>query len=129
MPPTFKLQLSDGPLQFEQIVRLTHVDGEYIRNGKTRPKVHFTDYNRAAAQGRSGVSIVVQDGSKVLFCAEHNNPDETIAGKWLYARLGYLHWMYEEAAKAIKAGNKLEIYFSARGNAGQIISELRPPWN
>lgn len=106
--------LSDGTLQFDQIVRLTHVAGEYIRNGKTRPKVHFTDYNRAAAQGRSGVSIVVQDGSKVLFCAEHDNPDETVAKRWLFARLGYLYWKYEEAAKAIEARNKLEIYFSAR---------------
>ena len=83
MPPTFKLQLSDGTLPFERIVRLTHVDGEYIRNGKMRPKVHFTDYNQALAQERSGVSIVVQDGNKVVFCAVHANPNESVAGKWL----------------------------------------------
>jgi hypothetical protein len=129
MPLTFTLYLSTGPVEFIRLVRLTHVGGDYVRNNQLRPKVHFTDYNKVLGQERSGVSIVVQDGGKVLFCAEHSNPNETIAGRWLYARLGYLHWKYEQAARAVNTGHKLEIYFSSRGNATQVIHEIRPTWD
>lgn len=132
MSPDFTLRLSDVTLNFHRLVRLTHVDGTCTKGNTEYPKVHFSDYDRILGQECMGVSLVVQNGNEVLFCTEHSNPNMRVAKKWLYARWGYLYWKEYKAAEAfsmLDSNDRIEIYFSTRGDASQIISEKRPAWN
>ena len=126
MSPTFTLQLANGPLDFVRLVRLTHVDGTF--DGK--PMVWFADYDQRLGQEKEGVAIIVQDGKQVLYCAALGN--YSFSKTWLYARKGYLFILREEAAEAVKAGHKLELFVSVRANAQDekaILSEKQPSWN
>jgi hypothetical protein len=114
MSPTFTLRLSDGPIAFIRAVRLTHVD----------------DYDQDLGQERKGVVIVLQDGKEVLYCARLKN--RSFTQTWLYGDGGYLFKQRINAAKAVEAGHKLEIYLSTRASAADetvILSEMQPPWN
>ena len=126
MSPTFTLQLSDGPIDFIRVVRLTRVDGVF----DSRPMVWFDDYDQDLGQERKGVVIVVQDGKEVLYCARLKN--RSFTQTWLYGDGGYLFKQRINAAKAVEAGHKLEIYLSTRASAADetvILSEMQPLWN
>lgn len=126
MTPTFTLQLSGSKLAFARLVRLTHVDGVF--DGK--PMVWFDDYDQRLGQEQQGVAIIVQDGKQVLYCSGSVNG--SFSKTYLYARKGYLFKLRDEAAEAVDAGHKLEIYVSTHAGAEDetaILREVQPPWN
>jgi hypothetical protein len=126
MTPTFTLQLSNGKLDFARLVRLTNVDG--IFDG--RPMVWFDDYDQRMGQERKGVAIIGQDGKQVLYCSGSVNG--SFSKTYLYARKGYLFKLRYQAADAVNAGHKLEIYVSVHAGVEDekaILSEVQPPWN
>ncbi len=125
MAPIFKIP--GFPYNFKRVLRLTNV--EY--NADRKPIVRYADYDRELGRERNGIAIVVQGGTKVLYCSAFTN--RAFAQVWLYAAGEYIFKLPGKLADALKDGSSLEIYVASNNNpegpAGDIIAALPPAWS